>query len=231
MKIALIGYGKMGKMVEQQAEKEHCPIVARITSADADWSKVAEADVCIDFTQPGCVVENLTKMAPHTKNIVIGTTGWYEQSLVVAALVARYKLGVIYSPNFSLGINILLLITRYAAKLLNNFPEYDAGGIEAHHRNKLDAPSGTALALGSAVADNIDRIERLPWASLRCGAIPGSHKILFDSPVDTITISHEARSREGFALGALRAASWLLGRQGLFTFEDFLQSITKELRR
>lgn len=225
MKIALIGYGKMGRMVEKSAQARGHEIVARINSGRWDAQAVKQADVCIEFTHPEAVVENIKKAAQLKKEIIIGTTGWYDQLATVESMVKEAQIGVLYSPNFSIGINLLLSMVEHAAQLLAKFNEYDAAGIEAHHQQKKDSPSGTALLIAKKVEENMPRIERLPFSSVRCGSIPGTHTVLFDSPCDTISITHTARNREGFADGAVQAAEWLKGRQGLYTFEECMQSI------
>lgn len=226
MKLALIGYGKMGKLVEKAAEKRAHTVVGRIDSASASsWGNIAEADVCIDFSHSKSLVENLKKVAQYNKALVIGTTGWEEKKEEVAQLVSDYQLGVLYSPNFSLGMNLFIQLTRYFSKLINPFEEYDIAGFEAHHNQKEDCPSGSALALSSVVEENIKRLGTLSWASMRCGAIPGTHSIFFDSPHDTISLTHTARSRESFALGAISAAEWLYGKKGFYTFENFLDAV------
>jgi 4-hydroxy-tetrahydrodipicolinate reductase len=228
MKIALIGYGNMGQMIEKVAESRGHTIVARLSSVPWDVAAVQEADVCMEFTQAACVLENVQRLAALKKAIIIGTTGWYDHLSWMNTLVKEQEIGVLYSPNFSLGVQLLFAILTKAAQLMNNFGEYDVAGIEYHHNQKKDAPSGTARELAKIIEANMQRTDKMPFSSIRCGAIPGIHTILFDSPYDTITLSHEARNREGFAHGAIQAAEWLQGRKGLYTFADCIRTTLYE---
>lgn len=241
MKIALIGYGKMNKLVEQIALQNSHQIVAiidpekgilHITKKDLN-----EADICIDFSTPSCFIENLTALAALNQTIVVGTTGWYNEIDRVKELVERYKIGFLYAPNFSLGVNIFYKIVKEAARMINFFDDYDPSGFEIHHNQKKDSPSGTAKALSEILVNEIDRKkeifydkidrqvlpEELHFASIRGGSNPGQHTIIFDSHADTITLTHQARSREGFAKGAIRAAEWLYGKKGFYTIQDLIE--------
>jgi 4-hydroxy-tetrahydrodipicolinate reductase len=221
MKIALIGYGKMGQMIEKAAVGHE--IVARITSSHWDLDAVQEADLCFEFTHPESAVENIRRLAELKKEIVIGTTGWHDQLEHVRSIVEQHQIGALYAANFSIGINLLLQIVAHASKVMNGFSEYEVAGIDYHHKQKKDSPSGTALEIGRTIAENMQRVENVPFSSIRCGSIPGTHTVLFDSPCDTIAITHEARNREGFAKGAVQAAEWLHGKKGFYTFADFMQ--------
>lgn len=243
MHIALVGYGKMGKMVEKIAHNRRHTIVSKIDPQGSHKALSADAlhgaDVCIDFTHPDAVLSNIRTMAHCRKNIVVGTTGWYDRLDEVKKIVAVNKVGLLYAPNFSIGINLFLQIVAAAAELINAFPDYDVGMIESHHNQKADSPSGTAHAIAKQLLNRIMRKKKivetldntqLPddaihLASLRCGAIPGTHSVIFDSPADTITLSHQARTREGFALGAVLAAEWLSGKQGIFTIQDIFKEV------
>jgi 4-hydroxy-tetrahydrodipicolinate reductase len=227
MKIALIGYGKMGQMVEKMALARGHTIVGRMTSDRWEMGGLQDADICIDFTRPESVLENVRKIAALKKAIVVGTTGWDEKMQVVQSLVEEHQIGLLYSPNFSIGVNLLLEILAHASKVFNAFEEYGVAGIEYHHSEKRDSPSGTALDIARTIERNMGRINRVPFSSIRCGSIPGIHTVLFDSPCDTILITHEARSREGFANGALLAAEWLKGKRGVYTFADCMREINK----
>lgn len=240
MKIALIGYGKMGKMIELAAISKGHTIIAKINShremQTLTKDLIDHADVCIDFTHPNYAIENIKSIAKFGKNIVMGTTGWYHHIDMVEDIVKDAKIGFLYSPNFSLGVALFLEIVSRAASLVSPFKAYDVGGYEIHHNQKADSPSGTAKAiverLLSEFADKKEAIfelaegkistEQLHFSSLRLGSIPGTHSITFDSPVDTITLTHTARNREGFAVGAVNAAEWLQGRKGFFTLNDML---------
>lgn len=229
MKIALIGYGKMGKIIEQIALKRGHEVIACISSSTPlAKESVREADVCIEFTHPESALDNIKKLASFGKNLVIGTTGWYEQIDLVKALVKQHSIGALYAPNFSIGVQLLLKIIGNAAEMLSYFPEYDLCGIEYHHRQKVDCPSGTAKAIADLVEEKIDAIEELPFSSIRCGTIPGIHTLLCDSPCDRITITHEAKNREGFALGAVQAAEWVAGKKGLYHLDDFMEELFRK---
>ncbi|MDR0442244.1 MAG: 4-hydroxy-tetrahydrodipicolinate reductase [Treponema sp.] len=255
MKIAIIGYGKMGKMVEQIARAQGHTISVIVdpfatetppevplykTIAEAD---LISADAAIEFTQPSTAVANLIALAERKIPTVTGTTGWQERMGDVAMAVEAAKSALLWSSNFSIGVNLFYRIAWYAAELANEFPEYDIGGFEAHHNKKLDSPSGTAKTLAEGVISKIERKKKIVWEtldrrpeadelhfpSLRMGAVPGQHSLFFDSAADTIEITHTARSREGFASGAVRAAQWLAAekRQGIFTIDEMLKEILK----
>jgi 4-hydroxy-tetrahydrodipicolinate reductase len=231
MKIAIIGYGKMGQMIEKMAVEAGHSIEAYLTSKPWHSADLKGADVCIEFTHPEAVLENIKKAAEAKKPIVIGTTGWEDQREVVQSIITSHQIGAIYSPNFSIGIHLMLEILSHASKIMNGFEQYDTAGMECHHRDKKDSPSGTALAIAEILKGNIKRLEKVPFSSLRCGSIPGTHTVFFDSPFDTITITHEARNREGFARGAIQAAEWLKGKNGLYSFADCIQEIIKRGRK
>jgi 4-hydroxy-tetrahydrodipicolinate reductase len=253
MDILLIGYGRMGRLIEARAlEKGHriTAIVDPFVGAASTVSgapvftephEALRASVAIEFTRPDTALANIKAAAALKIPIVVGTTGWYEHLDEVRALVAERETALLWSPNFSIGVTLFYTIVENAAALLDPFAEYDVAGFEAHHNRKADSPSGTAKTLAARVLAAMTRKKRVVWdrlqrqpetdelhfASLRAGAIPGTHSILFDSPADTIEIRHTARGREGFASGALRAAEWLVNedggkRRGVFTLEDVL---------
>jgi 4-hydroxy-tetrahydrodipicolinate reductase len=220
MKLAIIGYGKMGKMVEQFAPEYGFAIHARIDVND-DFGKASGADVAIEFTMPGAVAGNVETLATLGVPMVIGTTGWADQMPRVSAAVEKHKTGLVWSPNFSIGVNVFFRLVREAARLLENETQYGAWAWEIHHNTKKDAPSGTLLKLVEEMkAAGYSR--PIDTAANRAGAHPGTHEIGFDSAADTITLRHAARSREGFARGALKAAQWLPGHRGIYKFEDVL---------
>lgn len=239
IKIALIGYGKMGKIIEQMALKNGDAIVARISSQNSDWSpsEIQEADVCIDFSHPQCVIQNIHKAVECGKNLVIGTTGWDDHLSQIITLVNNSSIGALYSPNFSIGAAIFLKTLSEAASLFNSFQDYDVGGTECHHNKKIDSPSGTAKAMANVLLEKLERKKRIIYqpeehvndaihiSSLRCGSMTGTHSVIFDSSFDSITLTHSSKNREGFANGALHAAHWLKGRKGFFTFENLLGEI------
>jgi 4-hydroxy-tetrahydrodipicolinate reductase len=240
MRIALIGYGKMGKEVQKIALERGHTIAAIIDPKEKEKEisehSIGSADLCIDFTEPGAVLGNIQKLAALKKNVVIGTTGWEEALPQVKRIVQESGIGAVCSPNFSIGVLLFLKIVEEAAKLINRFDLYDVSGHEEHHRLKCDSPSGTSKILCDLLIANIerkkqvvyDRInnpidpEQLHFSSLRCGSIPGSHTVLLDSPHDTITICHQARNRQGFASGAILAAEWLAGKSGFYTMNDII---------
>ena len=246
MNIAIIGYGNMGREIERISAAKGITVVSRIDKQqkDADFSEINKqslknADVCIDFTSPDSVVNNVKKIAELKKDMVIGTTGWYSNLEQVEKIVKSNGIGLVYGPNFSIGVNLFFKMVENASKLVNQFDDYDIFGYELHHNRKMDSPSGTAKALGKILLDNIkrkktlayDRIDRkikqeeLHFASIRSGSIPGTHVIGFDSSADTIELKHTARNREGFALGAVMAAKWINGKKGIYSFEKIFEKL------
>lgn len=219
MKIALIGYGKMGKMLDRIAPDQGCEVVARLDHPDFTQKDLANAEVAIDFTTPEAVRDNLEKLADYKTNTVIGTTGWLEHKAEIEA--HGQNIGIIWSPNFSIGVNAFFKIVKEAAHLMSQRKEYEAWAYEIHHSAKKDAPSGTLLQL-------VEEVKKggfgrpINVASNRAGSIPGTHEIGFDSPSDSITLRHTARNREGFAHGALVAAKWITGRKGFYEFSDIV---------
>jgi 4-hydroxy-tetrahydrodipicolinate reductase len=209
LKFGLIGYGKMGKMVEELAPKQ-----GHRASLD-----LKESDVLIDFSHRDALFKNLQQAADLQKALVIGTTGWEDLLPKVKQFVADHDVGVLYAPNFSIGVFLFLKTVAQACKLLGPTHLYDVAGFEVHHHQKQDAPSGTAHALKQTLLDNWPS-DVEDFASIRVGSTPGTHTIIFDSPEDTMTFTHQAKSRKAFAEGAIHAACWLKGKKGLFTFED-----------
>ena len=222
MKLAIIGYGKMGRLIEQLAPEYGFTSVVAVDIGD-DFAKAAGADVAIEFTAPEAVLGNIEKLAAMKLPVVVGTTGWLKYMDQVRAAVEKNGGALVWSPNFSVGVNVFLRVVREAARLLVDEKEYGAWAWEIHHDTKKDAPSGTMMKLVDQMklagyARNID------VSSNRAGRHPGTHEIGFDSGADTITLRHTARSREGFARGALKAAQWVVGKQGVFEFSDVLFS-------
>ena len=219
IKIALIGFGKMGREIDALCKESEVFEVVSISykniNDELDFEGIAKADIAIDFTSKDVVLKNIEAVAKLGKNLVVGTTGWYNNLDEVKKLVAKYKIGLIYSSNFSLGANIFFKIIEFSAKLFNKFPEYDIYGLEIHHKAKLDSPSGTALKITS-------KINGLNFTSVRAGRNPGFHEVVFDSQADSITLSHQAYNRAGFAKGALVAAEFIKNKKGTHTFEDIL---------
>jgi len=218
-KLALVGYGKMGRMVDQLAPEYGFTVSARVDIGRAE--PLEGADVAIEFSIPSAVLGNIRKIATARIPVVVGTTGWLEHLDEARAIIAQHDSALVWSPNFSVGVNVFSRLVSEAARLLRDEKEYGAWAWEIHHITKKDAPSGTLLKL---VADmqsaGYDR--PISATSNRAGAHPGTHEIGFDSAADTITLRHTARSREGFARGALKAAQWMVGRKGFYEFSDVL---------
>jgi 4-hydroxy-tetrahydrodipicolinate reductase len=211
----------MGRLVEQLAGEAGFTIHARIDVND-DFRQAAGADVAVEFTVPGAVPGNVEALAAQGVPVVVGTTGWLEHMDRVRAAVDRHQTGLVWSPNFSIGVNVFLRVVREASRLLANEAQYGAWAWEIHHNTKKDAPSGTLLALVSEMkAAGYTRA--IDASSNRAGTHPGTHEIGFDSAADTIALRHTARSREGFARGALRAAQWIPGKRGVFEFKEVLE--------
>jgi len=228
MKIAIIGYGKMGETIDAMASQMGIKVVSRIdpTSERANFTSlsyesVEMADVCIDFSHPLTVVQNISVLCSFEKQIVVGTTGWESSRKIVEGLVKSSGVGLIYGDNFSIGVHFFTEIVRAVAKRLHAHSEYSAALTETHHEKKVDRPSGTALWIERILKE--EGISLTDLASVRCGAVPGTHSLLLDGIDDSITITHTARSRSGFARGALRAAQWIESRKGFFTVSDLLE--------
>jgi 4-hydroxy-tetrahydrodipicolinate reductase len=221
-KLAIVGYGKMGKLIERLAPEYGFFVHSRL-DVDDDLRQAAGADVAIEFTVPGAVVKNVETLAGLGVPLVTGTTGWLNEMDHVRSAVERHNIGLVWSPNFSIGVNVFFRVVREAAKLLENEPQYGAWAWEIHHNTKKDSPSGTLLKLVEEMK-NAGFSRPIDACSSRAGTHPGTHEVGFDSSSDTITLRHAARSREGFARGALKAAQWVPGRRGIFKFEDILFS-------
>ena len=229
MKIALIGYGAMGKLIRQLAEKKGHEIAIVVDDADASLSppdlaaKLKGADVAIDFTTADAVRRNVEACVAAGVPLVEGTTGWRDQLEVIEQTVRDGNGSFVFGANFSIGVNLFYRIADFAAELFAKFPEYEAFIEEQHHSRKRDAPSGTALKLKDIVAEHIAK--DFSVSATRAGSIPGTHRVGFDGPADQILLEHTARSREGFASGALMAAEWLVGKQGFFEFTEVMDEI------
>ncbi|MEI8049147.1 MAG: 4-hydroxy-tetrahydrodipicolinate reductase [Bacteroidota bacterium] len=235
MKIALLGYGKMGHEVETIAI-EHGHSIELILDNEDDWANNAallkNCDVAIEFSIPKIAIENMSKCFTAGVPVVVGTTGWYDQLEQVTALCNAGNGTLFYSSNFSIGVNIFFDINRRLASLLESYPVYLPSMTEIHHTQKLDAPSGTAITLAKDIITSNSNFTKLtsgkpeqgeiPVYSLREGNTTGTHTITWSSDIDQITITHEAHNRKGFALGAVMAASWVQGRKGVFTMKDML---------
>lgn len=234
----------MGKEIARLAEQKGHHIIATY-DIDAPLSAPnldQTTDVLIDFTEPSAVPQNVKEAVAANKPIVIGTTGWYDKLDDIEEQIADSETAAIYASNFSLGINLFFRIVESAARSFDKFEDYDSFIHEIHHRGKIDSPSGTALSLAQLVLDSITRKKELltdrsdgkidPAAlhisSTRAGQVPGTHTVAFDSEADTIELKHTARNRSGFALGAIYAAEWIVGKRGLFTMDDLLKDLLEK---
>jgi 4-hydroxy-tetrahydrodipicolinate reductase len=230
MRIALFGYGKMGKMIEGVALGRNHEIVAKIDvdTLEIDFSNI---DVAIDFSMPQSAFLNIQKCLEHNIPVICGTTGWLEDYEKVVQLCNEKNGAFIYASNFSLGVNIFFELNNYLAGMMRNLAQYKVSIEETHHTQKLDAPSGTAITLAEGIVSNSDyenwKLEgkeekTVSITSKRVGNVPGTHVINYESEVDGIEIKHTAHNREGFALGAVTAAEWIIGKKGVFTMRDVL---------
>ena len=230
MKIALLGYGRMGKVIESIAIERGHTIVARIGKNDE--LNVSEADVAIDFSIPDAAVNNISRCFEQNTPVVSGTTGWLEQYEEIVTLCNEKKGAFIYASNFSLGVNIFFELNKTLAKMMNQLDQYDVTMEEIHHTQKLDAPSGTAITLAEGIIEHSDKSawaldkandsNEIPIVAKRIPEVPGTHSIDYSSSVDSIEIKHTAHNRNGFALGAVVAAEWLHNKTGIFTMKDVL---------
>jgi len=218
-KLAIIGYGKMGRLIDQLAPEFGFEVIARV---DVDRPESpAGADVAVEFSVASAVAGNVALVSGLRIPIVIGTTGWQDHLDQVKSLIAQNDSAAVWSPNFSVGVNVFTRLVSQAAKLLKDEPTYGAWAWEIHHITKKDAPSGTLIKLTEAM-QRAGYTRPVDASSNRAGAHPGTHEIGFDSAADTITLRHTARSREGFARGALKAAQWIVGRKGFHEFSEVL---------
>jgi len=230
MRIALLGYGKMGKLIESIALREGWEVGPRLDiNENAEGSGITAAsmdgvDVAIEFSQPESVVTNIEALARVGVNVVVGTPGWSDQRAKVESIVRDAGIGLIHGANFSLGMNLFFEIVGYASRLVGMLPQYDAYLSEEHHRAKKDAPSGTALNLLDLMRPHLSN-PNPSVACVRAGWIPGTHVVGFDSEADTITLEHRARSRQGFAEGAVLAARWIAGKKGFYDFRQVFREI------
>ena len=229
MKIALIGYGAMGKLIRMVAESKGHEIGAIIDEKDANLfagevaEKLTGSDVAIDFTVGMAVPRNVEACVKARVPVVVGTTGWQEDRALIESIVREGGGAMVFGANFSIGVNLFYQIADFAAELFARFPEYEIFIEEQHHSRKKDAPSGTALKIKEVVSRHLDIGD---IAATRAGNIPGTHRVGFDGPADQILLTHTARSREGFALGAIMAAEWVVGKKGFFEFTEIFRDPT-----
>jgi 4-hydroxy-tetrahydrodipicolinate reductase len=221
-RLLIVGHGRMGRLVDALASENGFEIAGILTSGNVgrpdDWP---DADVAIDFSTAAAVAANARMLASRGVNLVIGTTGWTAEEDALRQELAQYPVGVVAAPNFALGVNLFIALAARAAEMLANRPEFGAWIHELHHRGKRDAPSGTAIS----IRDTMQRSgyhSVIDVASSRVGAIPGTHTVGFDSPAETITLTHMARDRTAFARGALEAAKWIRGKRGWYGMADVL---------
>ena len=237
MNIALLGYGKMGHEVESAARAQGHQVVAVIDdAAGATRGSLGDAEVAIDFTTPQSALPNILRVSGQGLDLVIGTTGWYNRLDEARVAVEKAGTGLVWSPNFSLGVQMFVRLTRYAGSLVDALDEYDVAVHEVHHRHKVDHPSGTAIRLADVLVGAVTRKGK--WApgppegapdpnvlwvsSARAGEVPGTHVVSVEGPDDGIELRHTARGRSGFARGAVAAAAWVRGRRGFFGIDDML---------
>jgi 4-hydroxy-tetrahydrodipicolinate reductase len=222
LRVLIVGHGRMGRLVESLAPEAGVDIAGRVDIDNADrpedWPA---ADVAIDFSTAAAVPDNARTLAARGTHLVIGTTGWQDREESLRRELAAYPIGVVSAPNFALGVNLFVALAARAAELLAGRPEFGAWIHELHHSAKRDAPSGTAIAIREAMRQ-VGYTLPIDVASTRVGSIPGTHTVGFDSPAETITLTHTARDRTGFARGALAAARWVDGRRGWFSMRDVL---------
>lgn len=230
MKIALLGYGRMGKEIEKIALQRGHEIVIK-TSGETNYD-ITKADVAIDFSVPTSAFHNISNCINNNIPVVSGTTGWLEHYNDVVDLCNDKKGAFIYASNFSLGVNVFFELNKQLAKMMHTLEQYNIGIEEIHHTKKLDAPSGTAITLAEGIIENTDKKawelngqtseENIPISAIRTPDVPGTHTVSYTSEIDTIDIKHTAHNRQGFALGAVIAAEWLHGKTGVFTMKNVL---------
>jgi 4-hydroxy-tetrahydrodipicolinate reductase len=243
MKIALLGYGKMGKIIEKIAYDRKHEIVLKIGTANLDeltTENLQKADVAIEFSTPNTVLSNIEACFKAGIPVVVGTTGWHHEMAQIKEQCSYGNNALIHATNFSVGVNIFFHVNKLLAKLMNNYPYYDVQVEEIHHTQKLDSPSGTAITIAEGIIDNLESkkgwvnilttddaaddsnvpADQLLIESLRIESVPGTHTVIYDSEVDTIEFKHTAHNRSGFALGAVLAAEWIQDKKGFYTVQD-----------
>ena len=223
-RIAIVGDGKMGHAIADLAVGSGWEVAAVLgedeTAGGITTAILRSADVAVEFTEPAAAAGNIEGCLRAGVPVVAGTTGWYDALPSVTRVAEETGTALLWSPNFSLGVNVMLELVHHAGKLMRDLERFDAHILEVHHSKKKDAPSGTAIAIARAAGDGLKRT--IPTTSVRTGSVPGTHELLFDSAFEQLSITHVARDRRVFAEGALRAAEWLIGKQGVFTMRDVL---------
>jgi len=239
VRIGLFGYGKMGRAIEEIALPHGCEIVWRIGSNNRSDAEnpvfLRGADVAIEFSRPESAFENVMACLGAGVPVICGTTGWLDRLPQAQAFCHERHGALLWASNFSIGVNLFFALNRHLARLMNAYPQYQPAVTEIHHTQKLDVPSGTAITLTEDIVTALDRKtdwrlapppvgpQTVPVTALREGTVPGTHILRWNGPDDTITLTHEAHSRAGFAAGALLAARWINGRQGIFSMEDIIE--------
>ncbi|HWR52840.1 MAG TPA: dihydrodipicolinate reductase C-terminal domain-containing protein [Bryobacteraceae bacterium] len=227
MKIAIVGYGKMGRLIEQLAPEYGCEVALKLDEfnnagyAGITVPNFAGIDAAIEFSTPEAAIDNIERISALGVNLVVGTTGWLKHLERARTAVERAGTGLVWAPNFSIGVNVFQRMVAEAARLMASEKDYEAWAWEIHHSAKKDAPSGTLLSLVDTMRKT-GYEARIDTSASRAGRHPGTHEIGFDSAADTITLRHTARSREGLARGALKAAQWIEGKSGFFEFSQVL---------
>lgn len=237
MKIALLGYGKMGKAIAAMAEAAGDDVVLRIGSGNISGLTIEalqQADVAVEVSRPELAFNHIALCLEAGVPVVCGTTGWLDRLEEAVALCTDKEGALLYASNFSIGVNLFFALNKRLAELMERQPQYNPSILEIHHTQKLDAPSGTAISLAQDILDRLSRKsqwvngeaaspDELGISSIREGQVPGTHEVFYQSAIDTISIRHEAHSREGFARGALLAAHWIVGKKGFFSMSDVLE--------
>ncbi|HEU4746866.1 MAG TPA: dihydrodipicolinate reductase C-terminal domain-containing protein [Gemmatimonadaceae bacterium] len=227
-RMAIIGDGKMGTAVAAVAREKGWEVTAIIGERDSDGGKgissssLGKPDVAVEFTEPGAAAANITACLQAKIPVVVGTTGWYDALPELTRLAGQTGTSLLWSPNFSLGVNVFLELARLAGALIRASGGFDAHIVETHHTRKKDAPSGTAIAIAGEAGDGLGRA--VPITSVRTGEVPGTHELIFDGLHEQLTLTHSARDRRVFAEGAVHAAGWLVGKSGVFTMRDVLRT-------
>lgn len=222
--VAVIGDGKMGQAIRQLALDKGWKVTAILGErenaggAGITARSLGNPQVAVEFTQPDAAVGNIIACLKAGVPIVVGTTGWYQSLPEVTRLAKESGTGLLWAPNFSLGVNVLIELARYAGTMMRSLEGFDAHIVETHHAAKKDAPSGTAMAIAKAASDALDR--PIPTTSVRMGSVPGTHELIFDGAFEQLSLTHLARDRRVFAEGALKAADWIIGKKGVFTMRD-----------
>lgn len=244
-RIAIVGYGTMGKVIEKLALEKEFEISAIYDINDPlSKDKILDFDVAIDFTTPDVVLENVKYLSKNKKNIVIGTTGWYNNLELVRKLSEKYQNGILWGSNFSIGMQFFFRIIRKSAELLKSLEDFQVGIIETHHNRKKDFPSGTAITLAKSFTNELTKYSdfttnpseavldksKLHITSLRLANVIGDHTVKFDSPYESIELTHSAKNREGFASGVLEAANWINDKKGFYSFDEVLAEIWDEVK-